>query len=60
MTGDPSQFVKLKPKNSEKVIFGYDMKIKTIGVGDVGKNGETFIHNVLLVDNLDYNLLSVS
>ena len=36
------------------------MKVKTIGVGDVGKNGETFVHNILLVDNLSYNLLSVS
>ena len=24
------------------------------------KDGETFIQNVLLVDNLDYNLLSIS
>ena len=39
---------------------GDNMKVKTIAVGDISKNGETFIHNVILVDNLGYNLLSVS
>ena len=37
-----------------------EIKVKTIGVGNVGKNGETFVHNILLVDNLSYNLLSIS
>ncbi|KAL3529339.1 hypothetical protein ACH5RR_008661 [Cinchona calisaya] len=36
------------------------MKEKSIGLGDEGKNCETLIKNVLLVDNLNYNLLSVS
>ena len=35
------------------------MKAKTIKVGDVGENGATFVHNVLLVDNLNYELLSI-
>ena len=60
MIGDPSEFVKFKPNSSEKVTFRDDMKVKTIGIGDVGKNGKTFIHNVFLVDNLDYNLLRIS
>ena len=60
MTGDPSQFIKLKSKSSGKVTFGDDNKVKTVGVGDIGKNGQTFVHNILLVDNLSYNLLSVS
>ena len=54
MAGDPSQFIKLKSKSSEKVTFGDDNKAKTIGVGDIGKNGQTFVHNVRLVDNLSY------
>ena len=58
--GDPSQFIKFKSKSSEKVIFGDDNKAKTVGIWDIGKNGQTFVHNVLLVDNLSYNLLSVS
>ena len=60
MTGDASQFIKLKQKASGKVTFGDDNKAKTVGIGDVGKNDQTFIHNVLLVDNLSYNLLSLS
>ena len=60
MLGDPSQFIKFKSKSSEKVAFGDDNKAKTVGIGDVGKNGQTFVHNVLLVDNLNYSLLSVS
>ncbi|KAL3537936.1 hypothetical protein ACH5RR_001302 [Cinchona calisaya] len=60
MIGDASIFTKLKSKNSGKVIFGDNMKAKSIGIGDVGKNGETLIKNVFFVDNLNYNLLSVS
>ncbi|KAL3510114.1 hypothetical protein ACH5RR_029515 [Cinchona calisaya] len=60
MTGDASLFTNLTSKNSGKVTFGDDNKAKSIGIGDVGKNGETLIKNVLLVDNLNYNLLSVS
>ena len=48
MTGDPSHFIKFKPKSSGKVTFGDDMKTKTIGVGDIGKIGEILVHNVLL------------
>ena len=57
MTGDLSQF---NSKSSGIVIFGDDVKVKTFGVEDVGKNSETFIYNVILIDNLDYNFLSVS
>ena len=60
MTGDPLQFIKFKPKSSDTVTFENDIKDKAIGVGDVGKNAETFVHNILLVDNLSYNLLNVS
>ncbi|KAL3520039.1 hypothetical protein ACH5RR_018188 [Cinchona calisaya] len=60
MTSDTSLFTKLISKNSGKVTFGDNMKAKSIGIGDVGKNGKTLIKNVLLVDNLNYNLLSVS
>ena len=60
ITGDPLQVIKLKPKSSEKVAFGDDNKVKIIGIGDVGENGKTFVHSVLLVDSLNYNLLSIS
>nr|XP_027120317.1 uncharacterized protein LOC113737262 [Coffea arabica] len=35
MTGDASQFIKLKQKTSGKVTFGDDNKVKTVGIGDV-------------------------
>ena len=37
MTGDPSQFIKFKPKSSEKVTFEDNMMAKTIGIDDIGK-----------------------
>ena len=60
LSHDPSRFIKFKPKNSRKVKFGDDRKAKTIEIRDVGKYGTTFIHNIFLVDNLGYNLLSVN
>ena len=60
MIEDTSQFIKLKSKDSGKATFGDDKNATTFGIGDIGKNGETFIQNMLPVDNLGYNLLSVS
>ena len=31
-----------------QVTLGDDMKIKTIGIGDIGKIGEILVHNVRL------------
>ena len=56
MIEDTSQFIKLKSKDSGKATFGDDKNATTFGIGDIGKNGETFIQNM----NLGYNLLSVS
>ena len=41
MIGDPTRFINLKVKSNGKITFGDDMKVKTIRVGDVGKNGQT-------------------
>lgn len=59
MTGDPSFLSNFTKKNSGQVTFGDNAKGKILGFGDVG-NGSTLIENVLLVDNLKHNLLSVS
>ena len=55
MTKDASLFIKLRTKNTGKVTFSDDIKEKSIGIGDVGKDGDTFVQNifaqnVLLVD----------
>ncbi|KAL3510135.1 hypothetical protein ACH5RR_029536, partial [Cinchona calisaya] len=39
MTGDASLFTNLTSKNSGKVTFRDNNKTKSIGIGDVGKNG---------------------
>ena len=56
MTGNASLFNKLKEKDVGKVTFGDNNKAKTIGIGDIGTQDSSFIKNVLLVDNLNYNL----
>ena len=60
MTGIPSLFIKFKLESSENITFRDDMKAKTIGIGDIDKNGDTFIQNILLVHNLSYNSFSVN
>ncbi|KAL3513549.1 hypothetical protein ACH5RR_026266 [Cinchona calisaya] len=59
MTDEPSLFTNIKSKNCGKVTFGDNLKAKSLGIDDIGKNGETLAKNVLLVDNFNYNLLSV-
>ena len=60
MTGNASLFNKLKAKDGGNVIFGDDRKAKTIGIDDIGTQDSSLVKNVLLVDDLNYNLLSVS
>ena len=55
-----SLFIKFKLKSSGKVTFEDDMKAKTIGIDNIGKNGNTFVQNVRLINNFGYNLLNVS
>lgn len=60
MTGDESQFITLKAKDGGMVTFGDNGKGKIIGIGNIGITSSTFIENVLLVDGLKHNLLSIS
>ena len=53
MTGDPSQFFKFKPKFCGKMTFGDDMRIKTIGLENIGKIDEILVHNILLQFSFD-------
>ena len=43
-----------------KVTFGDNAKGKIVGIGRVGKKNSTYIENILLIDGLKHNLLSVS
>ena len=59
MTGDPSKFINLKD-NKGKVTFGDSLSSKIISKGTIVVNIKIKAENVLLVENLKPNLLSVS
>ena len=45
---------------SGQVMFGGNTKGKIIGIGKIGKNPSSCIDDVMLVEGLAYNLLSIS
>ena len=53
-------FLSISPKDGGYVTFGDNAKGKIVGEGKVGKSPNTTIENVLLVDGLKHNLLSIS
>src|SRR5205809_3850645 len=50
----------LQHKNGGLVTFGDNNQCKLIGVGNIGQGKNPLIENVLLVDGLTHNLLSIS
>ena len=60
MTGDRRKFVSLKEKKDGTVSFGNDGSSNVIGSGTItlGRKG-VIAKNVLLVENMNHNLLSV-
>jgi hypothetical protein len=61
MTGDKSKFLLLKENKSGSVTFGNDAPGKIRGKGLVSlSNGRSKAQDVLFVDGLKHNLLSVS
>ena len=60
MTRDPSQFSKLTSIDEGYVTFGDNNKGKTIDKGTIGNKSNFFIEDVLLVDDLKHNILSIS
>ena len=60
MTGDVKQFTSLEALNRGSVIFSDNGKGKIIGIGKVHITPSNSISNVLLVDGLKHNLLSIS
>ena len=59
MTGDRTLFSHLSKKKGKDVIFGDSSRGKVIGIGIIEVNNIK-ICDVLLVDGLKYNLLSIS
>jgi hypothetical protein len=60
MTKERSMFSSYSPTTNENIIFGDNSKEKVIGLGKVAITLDHSISNVLHVDSLSYNLLSVS
>ena len=60
MTGDPTKFLSLKRKQKGKVTFGDNLSSKIIRKDTVVIRDKMKVENVLLVENLKPNLLSVS
>jgi hypothetical protein len=61
MIGEKSKFLTLKEVNEGSVTYGYNDTARTVRKGTLGlDNGKTKIKNVLYVEGLKHNLLSVS
>ncbi|CAN1320037.1 hypothetical protein LINPERPRIM_LOCUS31524 [Linum perenne] len=60
MTGDRRKFSCLTEMKGGKVIFGDNNKGLILGKGTIGHYSDPIFHNVLLVQNLKHNLLSIS
>ena len=60
MTGDKEKFFNLKVKDGGKVIFGGKEKGKIIGQGKVSEDPSCSVDDILLIERLKYNLLSIS
>ena len=60
MTGDVGQFTSLEIIDGENVTFGDNSKGKIIGTGKINIIPASFIENVLYIDGLKHNLLSIS
>src|ERR1044072_8836587 len=60
MTGERHMFQSLELKPGGVVCFGGNQKGKIIGCGTIGNGKNPSIQNVLLVEGLMHNLLSIS
>ena len=60
MTGKSTFFIKLDEYDGGFVTFDDNGKEKIVVIRKVGKNFSSFINDVLLVDGLKHNLLSIS
>jgi hypothetical protein len=60
MTGDKSKLSPFIPKDEGFATFGDNSRGKIIGAGNVDNYSSSCIENVLLVDGLKHNLISIS
>jgi len=60
MIGDVSQLVNLKWKLDGFVTYGDNNRGRILGVCDIGEDDDVIIKDILIVNGLEYNLLSIS
>jgi len=60
MTGDASKFIELHERQEGYVTYGDNNKGRILGRGNVGSKDSLIISDVLLVEGLKHNLLSIS
>ncbi|KAI0497307.1 hypothetical protein KFK09_020530 [Dendrobium nobile] len=60
MTGDVNQFNSLEAIVGDKVALGDNTTRKVLGTGIIRHSKNLLIENILLVEGLKYNLLSIS
>src|SRR2546430_4172487 len=60
MTGKINMLSSLQHKDGGLVIFSDNNQCKVIAIGNVGQGKNLLIENILLVDGLKHNLLSIS
>ena len=60
MIGDKAMFSSISPKDGGYVTFGDNAKGKIVGEGKIGKSPNLIIDDVLIVNGLKHNLMSIS
>ena len=60
MSGEEQLFNNVTKQDFDSVTFGNNSKARVVGIGSVSFVGTTQVEQVLLVDGLKHNLLSIS
>ena len=60
MSGEEQLFNNVTKQDLGLVTFGDNSRARAVGIGSIGFTGTTQVEQVLLVDGLKHNLLSIS
>ena len=60
MSGEEQLFNNVTKQDLSSVTFGDNSRARAVGIGYVGFAGTTQVEQVLLIDGLKHNLLSIS
>ena len=60
MSGEEQLFNNVTKQDLSSVTLGDNSKVRAVGIGSIGFTGTTQVEQVLLIDGLKHNLLSIS